>query len=159
MTLALKQRFRQALLDELEARAAQLDRAVHSAREAATHEEAVAEDKYDTRGLEASYLAGAQEARLRELRSVIALYRALPAKVTEDGDEIAPLALVDLEDQGGERRRVFLGPQGGGVTVPFEGEQVLVVTPVAPLGEALLAKCEGDEVVVGGKTWTITRAA
>ena len=42
------------------------------AHEAATHGESKAEDQYDTRGLEASYLAGAQSRRAMELEEALA---------------------------------------------------------------------------------------
>ena len=51
-----KQSLHQALLMRLRADLELLERAAHTAREAATHEESKAENKYDTRGLEASYL-------------------------------------------------------------------------------------------------------
>ena len=40
-----------------------MTKAALAAHEAATHSESKAEDQYDTRGLEASYLAGAQSKR------------------------------------------------------------------------------------------------
>ncbi len=45
--------------------------------EAATHAESKAENKYDTRGLEAAYLADGQRQRLHEIETALAAYRNL----------------------------------------------------------------------------------
>ena len=140
--------FRHALLAHLTEELASLERAVAAAHEGATHGEAVAEDKYDTRGLEASYLAGAQEARARDLRQVITLYRSLPVREFESGDCIDAFALVRLEADDGALRTYYLGPQGGGVRLEFEGEDILVITPRAALGATLMEQAPGDDVIV-----------
>ena len=44
-----------------------LERSAQEAHEGATHEDAVAKSKYDTHGLELSYLAGSQYERARKL--------------------------------------------------------------------------------------------
>ena len=51
-----------------------LVRAANAAHEEATHEESTAENKYDTRGLEASYLAEAQSRRVAEVDKTIHLF-------------------------------------------------------------------------------------
>lgn len=136
-----------SLISVLETELANLDKAARAAHEAATHEEAIAEDKYDTRGLEASYLAAAQQARLRELRATIAHYKTLPVRGFDEDDEIETTAVVDLEANG-QTGRYFLAPWAGGVRFPFEGHEILVITPASPLGQELLGKCVGDEVTV-----------
>jgi len=47
-------------------------RAAHASRTEATHESSKAENKYDTRGLEASYLARGQSKQAAEIESAIA---------------------------------------------------------------------------------------
>lgn len=59
-------------------------RAAQTAHETATHEENVAENKYDTLGLEAAYLAAGQSRRVEEIRQALGLYRNL---VLRDFDE------------------------------------------------------------------------
>ena len=136
-----------ALIELLNEEAKNLDRAARAAHEAATHEESIAEDQYDTRGLEASYLAGAQKARVREIRGIVAHYKNLPLRDFDEDDEIGTTAVIDLEANG-EVRRYFLGPWGGGMRIPFGGCEILVITPASPLGQVLLGKCVGDEVNV-----------
>ncbi|MCA9555143.1 MAG: hypothetical protein KC933_34240, partial [Myxococcales bacterium] len=56
----------------LEAELAAITASAADARSAATHEDAKPENQYDTRGLEASYLAGAQAGRAQDLAARIA---------------------------------------------------------------------------------------
>lgn len=48
--------------------------------EAATGEESKAENEYDTRGLEASYLAGAQAKRVGEIEELLTIYKFVELK-------------------------------------------------------------------------------
>ncbi len=48
--------------------------------EAATHEESKPENEYDTRGLEASYLAGAQAKRTAEIEELLIILKHLDVK-------------------------------------------------------------------------------
>ena len=54
---------RQQVLERLAEDLLQAEQAVRAAHEAATHEENIAENKYDTLGLEAAYLATGQARR------------------------------------------------------------------------------------------------
>src|SRR5664280_572688 len=109
---AIIQKITAKLVAELEIyfRAAQFSRAE------ATHESNKAENKYDTRGLEASYLARGQCKQAAELEAAIAEYQKLGARKFADGDAIAVGALVELE-HGGETFIYFLGPRAGGTEV------------------------------------------
>src|SRR3954468_24380675 len=70
---AVKRAIVTTLIEKLDTELANMRRAAKDAREAATHEEAKPENDKDTRALEASYLAGAQAARVRELEVSIKL--------------------------------------------------------------------------------------
>jgi transcription elongation GreA/GreB family factor len=118
-----------------------------AAHEAATHEESKAEDAHDTRGLEASYLAGAQMARIEALRKTISILQHSEFKDIQPGGAIESGALIELES-GGKRSLCFLVSQGGGISLPFQGKSVQVITPQSPLGEALLGRSVGEEVEV-----------
>ena len=121
--------------------------AAKAAHQAATHEESKAEDQYDTRGLEASYLAGAQAARAAALEKQIAGFKFLKVRDFSKDESIAPGALVELEVSG-RRTTVFLIPQGGGFALQVEGRTIQVITPEAPLGEALVGRKVGDVVEI-----------
>ena len=63
-----KQTVHQLILDKLKIDLDIAERAAQTAYETATHEENIAENKYDTLGLEASYLAAGQARRVEEIR-------------------------------------------------------------------------------------------
>ena len=122
-------------------------KAAKAAHDAATHEESKPEDQYDTRGLEASYLAGAQAQRAAELKQLLLMYRFLPLRELGKDDVACPTALVELEF-GGKRAFYFIAPQGGGLVTRVEGQPVQVITPQSPMGEAVLGKRVGETVEV-----------
>src|SRR5258706_2373263 len=57
-----------------------LEKAARASHEEATHESSRAESKYDTRGLEAAYLAGGQTRQAKEILDAISLYDSLALK-------------------------------------------------------------------------------
>jgi transcription elongation GreA/GreB family factor len=127
-------------------------RAAQASRAEATHEQSKAESKYDTRGLEASYLARGQSKQMAELEAAIQEFRKLDARLIEAGEAIGIGALVELET-GGERLFYFIGPRAGGTEVLHEQQEVLVITPQSPLGAQLMEKKQGDQpkLNIGGQ--------
>jgi transcription elongation GreA/GreB family factor len=118
-------------------------RASHAAAVAgATDDEARPENDKDTRGLEQSYLARGQAARVAELEAATTETTALVMKRFPPTAAVAMCALVEV-DEGGVRHRYFIAPHGGG-TVLAGGVQV--VTPASPIGRALLGKRVDDEI-------------
>ena len=120
-------------------------RAAQTAHETATHEENVAENKYDTLGLEAAYLAAGQSRRVEEIRQALGLYRNLVLRDFDEEQGIQLTALVTLLNADGSRRTVFLGPEAAGLKIDCEGREVLVITPRSPLGQSLVGRHPGDE--------------
>lgn len=124
-----------------------LESLVHSAleaKEAATNEESKPENKYDTRGLEASYLAGAQALRAEELKRSIALLESLNLADHVDGSKPRVGTLIHIQINGEKEKFLFLLPTAGGTKATFEGKEVLVVTPDSPVGQLLLVTEEGE---------------
>lgn len=115
--------------------------------QAATNEESKAENEYDTRGLEASYLAGAQAKRVGEIEELLTIYKFIEIKDFKENDLIDSTALVKV-DLNGKKSLLFLLPKGGGVTISYEGQNIQVITPSSPLGEALLGLKKDDVAVV-----------
>jgi transcription elongation GreA/GreB family factor len=118
-------------------------RAAQYARAEATHEQNKAENKYDTRGLEASYLARGQSRQAAELEAAIAEFEKLGARAFAPGEAIGLGALVELE-HGGEKSFYFIGPRAGGTEVLHDRKEILVITAQSPLGEQLMGKKTGD---------------
>lgn len=115
--------------------------ALQAAHEAATHSENKAENKYDTRGLEAAYLADGQRRRLADIDHALQAWRqqsSQPLTVVRLG------ALVQLSF-GGQVRWVLLGPAGAGIRVQQMGQEVLLISPQSPMGRVLLGLTVDDE--------------
>ena len=120
-------------------------RAAQNSRAEATHEQSKADNKYDTRGLEASYLARGQSKQAAELEAAIAEFEKLEARKFAPGEMIEIGALVELETDG-EVSFYFIGPRAGGTEVVQDQQEVLVITPKSPLGAQLLEKKQGDRL-------------
>lgn len=135
------------LVNQLMADIAVLTQSALAAHGAATHTESKAEDQYDTRGLEASYLAGAQSKRVLDLQETLEQFRYLDMKKFGPETPIASTAFVELECDG-KSVYYLLMPKGGGMTATAEGKHVQVITPQSPLGEALLGHLAGDQIQV-----------
>lgn len=147
MGLPTKQKILEALRARIQADLGAVEEAARAAHSAATHEESRAEDPYDTRGLEASYLAGAQAKRADELRAQLAWLGNIPLRPFAADEPIKVGALIEVE---GDGRKAFywLVQQGAGTSVEVDGVMIQVITPHAPLGEALLDHRAGDVIEV-----------
>jgi len=119
-------------------------RAAQFSRAEATHESSKAESKYDTRGLEASYLARGQSKQAAEIETAIAEFEKLPVKKFGADEPIGLGALVELENVG-ENLFYFIGPRAGGTEVLHDKKEIIVITPQSPLGEQLMGKKFGDQ--------------
>jgi transcription elongation GreA/GreB family factor len=114
---------------------------------AATDEQSKAENKYDTRALEASYLARGQSIQALEIMRAIQHYETMPVR---DFIAKAPIdigALVELS-RNGESTFYFVGPHAGGTELDVEGECVLVITPGSPMAQQLMGKRCGDSLQI-----------
>ena len=146
MPLPEKQRVLEAVLDQLAADLSHATQAAEETRRDATHEEAKPENDKDTRALEQSYLARGQALRAEQLAEEREVLRFLNLPVFEPDAAISAGALVELEDDDGGTRVLFLLPHAGGTEVSVDGVSVLVVTAASPLGAALLGRGQGDDV-------------
>ena len=137
-------------------------RAAQTAYETATHEENIAENKYDTLGLEASYLAAGQAKRVEEIKQSLTLCHSMAMRAYDDERGIEVGALLGLEDENGRQQWLFLAQDAAGLKIEVVGQPVTVITPRSPLGKSLLGKFEGDEVeilVAGARQlFTVTEA-
>ena len=147
-----KQKLIAVIIEQLEKDLITAMDAAKATYEAATHEESKPENEYDTRGLEASYLAGAQAKRVGEIKEVLSMFKLLDLKNFKTLEAVAALALVEVEYQG-KRSLVLVMPKGGGIALQFEGKPIQVITPNSVLGEALVGLRTGEtaEVETNGK--------
>mgnify|MGYP003337708047 CR=1 FL=1 len=138
----------QQVLERLAQDLLQAEQAARVAHETATHEENIAENKYDTLGLEAAYLATGQARRAEAIRQAMAHWRQFQPRAYDASQGIQLGALVCLVDAGDKQQQLFLGPAGGSMQLLCGSQTVQVISSEAPLGRALLGKCEGDEVSI-----------
>jgi transcription elongation GreA/GreB family factor len=134
------------IIEHLNAELALYFRAARAAHAEATHEQSKAENKYDTRGLEASYLARGQSKQAAEIGAAIRQFETISPRSFGAKEPIDVGALVELESKQ-ERTLYFVGPCAGGTEVTFAKNEVLVITPQSPLGRELIGKKQGDRFV------------
>jgi hypothetical protein len=144
----------QQIKTELQASFEILKAAALATYEDATHEESKPENEYDTRGLEASYLAGAQGKRLAEVEEVFAMYNFLNLRTLSKDDAIQLSAILEVSHNN-KTLYIFLVPKGGGMNISFEGLNIQVVGSSSPLGESLLGLYVGDTAVVESQKRTL----
>ena len=126
-----------AFITRIEADLLSIKQAAIATHDAATNEESKPENQYDTRALEASYLAGAQAKRAAEIDEVLNMFRTLPFKDFTLADPVQTTALVEV-DLDGKRSHLLMMPKGGGVSLKHGSETVQIVTPASVLGESIL---------------------
>lgn len=141
-----KKQLHALIIDKLQADLVIARSALQASHEAATHSESKAENKYDTRGLEAAYLADGQRRRVHEIEVALSGFRNLPIRAHVN-EAITLGALIELDGDNG-CRWVFLGPDAAGLQILIEDASVLLISPRSPLGHALLGLFEGDEVKI-----------
>jgi transcription elongation GreA/GreB family factor len=140
-----------AVLAALEKDLAQLKKAALASQEAATSEENKPENQYDTRALEASYLADAQSQRVAGLERAVKALQNTPILSKFSAVNTGSLVKVTVDDQ---PKWFFLLPAAAGVVVEVAGKKISVLGHESPVGQALLGKHPGDSAEVkvpGGK--------
>lgn len=136
------------------------DAAAAEAREGATPDE----KREDARAAhQLASFGGAQQKRAKQALAeagVLATFRPGPLKPQAP---ISVGAIVEIEDEdSGEGRTFFLAPVGAGMTLTGPGGDghLSVVTPVSPIGKAVLGRRTGEvvDVTVEGdvREWQIT---
>jgi len=142
---------KQAVLDQLlsvlNTELAALTRAAQGAFAAATDPDSKAENKYDTRTLEASYVARGQAQRVAELQEAVRAFGALSGNTVESGAAITLGTLVSLETPG-EVTHYFLGPFAGGTEILHAGHDIIVITPASALGQKLIGRRAEDTIAL-----------
>jgi hypothetical protein len=147
-----KQKLVQKIIDRLREDLALYHKAADAARAEATHEQSKAEHKYDTRGLEASYLARGQSRQAAELAAAIEKFEKLAVRDFAADDPIDAGAALELQGTR-ETNFYFIGPRGGGTEVVHDKKEFLVITPESPLGAQLIGKKQGEKcrLDIGGQ--------
>ncbi|MEO0794540.1 MAG: hypothetical protein AAFX93_05245 [Verrucomicrobiota bacterium] len=133
-----------ALIDALEE---ELQTAEHASRDAAdyaTNEESRAESKWDTQGLEASYLAAGQASHAKELIEALNQLKGQRPELTVPCESVKNGALIECR-LGRSREWFFFAPVGGGETLTVDETEVTVITPDSPLAHTLVGHAAGSD--------------
>jgi len=148
-----KNKILKLILKELEVEIDVHKRAANDAKENATSDESKPEDQYDTRGLEASYIAGAQSQRAEDMAMAYEVLKRVKIKEFSKDTPIAVSALIEIQDADSESRLYFLLPNQGGMKVELEGKTIHTISPDSPMGGSLVGKITGDvfEITIKGE--------
>lgn len=132
---------------ELRARLERLSKAAYEAHAAATDPGSKAEGKYDTRSLEASYLAAGQARQVDELAEFLRIFEALSLPDFQMDAEIDAGALVEA-DLNGENAGFLLVPASGGLVIVHNRMEITLLTPESALYRKLLGMRIGESLDV-----------
>lgn len=121
-----------------------VEEAFSSTNSLATEGDVKQESKYDTRGIEAGYLAGAQKKRVEELKFDLHKLEEFKHLEFKPSSEVILGSLVTV-DLGQLKRLYFVSPSFGGVQIQMNEELIYVITVASPMGEAMMGLSQGDE--------------
>lgn len=137
-----KQAILALVIAELSELLQQAELAAKNAHNAAIDDQSVAETQYDTLAIEAAYLAEGQSRRIDEINAQLQQLSTLNL-IANTHVELG--ALVALEYHDDQLKYVFLLPCGAGVHIHYQQQDILIVTPQAPLAKAILGKVVDDD--------------
>lgn len=141
----MKARLLEQIREELRGQLLRLSKAAQEAHAAATDPGSKAESKYDTRNLEASYLATGQARQVDELATSVRIFDALELPDFPAGAAIDVGALVEVSLRG-NTLYFLLAPSAGGLEILHEGLEITVLTPSSELYGKMLGLYVGEEL-------------
>lgn len=147
-----KEKVLNLVLKELRQNLEVLVKSAFEAKEFSTNEESKAENKYDTRGLEASYLASGQAQRAQKLKEQIYLIEKVELQRLSGKAGIGSIVEVLIEES--QKKYLFLLPSGG-VEVDYHGEKIQTITIESPIGNNLHENESGHEFEINGKLYEV----
>ncbi len=140
----MKKQIIEQLLTKVRAELKALEEASKSAKDYVTSGDVKSDGKYDTRGIEAGYLAGAQEKRVEELKLELQMLEEIPIRDFKKDEEVAIGALVDLSFKN-QTRKYFIAPTAGGTMLMIDKNPILVISTFSPIGDAAFGTTLGEE--------------
>lgn len=131
------------LIDKVQQELKLAEAAADSAKSLNSSEEFKQESKYDTRAIESGYLAGAQLARVNDLKLELEMLEDINPSSQMPTDAIAIGSVVELE-LNSKQQCYFLCSTAGGTLLNIDGKSVLVLSVFSPIGNAMLGLVAGD---------------
>lgn len=143
--MGLKQKIKNKLLEKAKEQLTLAAQAAESAKNLSREGDLKSDGKYDTRGVEAGYLAGAQAKRVEEIKQDIALLESI--ELDHDSKTVSIGSLIELE-YNKNTRVYFLSSTSGGNLLNIDGQAILVISVFSPIGQAVVNLSLGDEFEV-----------
>lgn len=134
------------LLAKLNNELVEIERAASAAHDLATSSDLKSEGKYDTRAIEAAYLAGAQSKRVEEIKLDIQMLEDLDINLPPSKQlQLGSLALLSCN---GQEKNYFLSSTSGGTMLFLNDQPILVISVFSPIGDAALGLGVGESFEV-----------
>ena len=100
-----------------------------------------AEGKYDTRSIEAGYLAGAQKVRVDELEGELKLLEEINLEHSNKIVSVGSLVEIELNNL---KKLYFIASTSGGTILNIENHPILVISAFSPIGDGVIGLNVGD---------------
>jgi hypothetical protein len=148
-----KARLLEYLQARVEADLRDLERRQRDVQAGSTHEESRPEHAKDTRAIEQSYLARGLATRVADLRKTAGGLAAFTPRCFGPEEPIAVGALVVLSTESDapssqepvQPETWWLVAGAGGIELDLDGVRIRTLSPISPLGQALIGLQSGDE--------------
>jgi len=136
----------QQLITNLKKELSEAEAAATSAKDLATADDLKSEGKYDTRAIEASYLASAQNKRVDEIKLDIQMLEEIELPEPPSSSiQLGSLALIECN---GQKRYYFISSTSGGSMLQIDGQPLLVISVFSPIGNEALGLTAGESFEV-----------
>lgn len=141
-----KTRIVEQLIAKLNNELIEVESAAKSTKDLATSADLKSEGKYDTRAIEASYLASAQNKRVEEIKLDIQMLEDLNVQMEPAIKlQLGSLALIRCNNQ---ERFYFISSTSGGSMLMIDEKPILVISVFSPIGDAALGLGPGESFEV-----------
>lgn len=141
-----KKKIVETLIEKLNTELIEVESAAKSTKDLATADDLKSEGKYDTRAIEASYLASAQNKRVEEIKLDIQMLEDLALSIEPATKmQLGSLGLIRCN---GQERFYFLSTTSGGSMLMIDEHPILVISVFSPIGDAALGNGAGDSFEV-----------
>jgi hypothetical protein len=141
-----KKKIVEQLIEKLNSELIEVESAAKSTRDLATADDLKSEGKYDTRAIEASYLASAQNKRVEEIKLDIQMLEDLSVQIESSTKlQLGSLGLIRCNQQ---ERYYFLSSTSGGSMLMIDNQPILVISVFSPIGDAALGLGAGESFEV-----------
>lgn len=142
-----KKKIVQQLIEKLNIELVEVENAARSTRDLATAPDLKSEGKYDTRAIEAAYLASAQNKRVEEIKLDIQMLEDLEIQIATPASKLQ-LGSLGLIRCNGQERFYFISSTSGGSMLMIDEKPILVISVFSPIGDAALGLSSGDSFEV-----------